>query len=490
MKKMVFVISFIVCMVCTGCGNSGSVGKDGLEVWDAQGEGQSGEVWEAQEGEVQDGTKDENITGIFENVQVFFDAITEEMLNASDAGNDSEAYWRDSLVLLNRFSEEVRLYGISAGEETAMLLYVKGEKVLVSYDFPTFRNFYEESPGLNVCDIDHDGGDEVIISLRTATGQIRTYAMWVCDEEDGWKVYRYEDYLRDVEAFIKYEYDEENRVVTFLDDKGNVLWEAELPEWTESYAYTGTVNFENNMGFDAGTVRMDVIPQIELENSLPYEPVKLVFDIGFADGAFEIKDCDVQMNNVETDAYIKEYVVLEEDSEIEGCEWMQYDRRTPVLRVRIRYKEKPENAYRQKEDYFLFLTGDNEISQVLEVNYEAKGIHIRMNEGTKCEGNHELGEGCDFDAHFEDVTFDGNRDLIISVGNSRHAAYYCAYIYEDDGFRHEKTFEHIPSYEVKQDEKVICGHDTDGMEWDWETVYEYKDGEFLCVEESKTALRP
>ena len=265
MRKMVFVVSFIVCMVCMGCGNSGSEGKDGIEARDAQEEGQSGEVWEAQEWEVQDGTEDEDVTGTFENVQV---------------------------------------------------------------------------------------------------------------------------------------------------------------------------------------------------------------------------------NNVETDAYIKEYVVLEEDSEIEGCEWMQYDRRTPVLRVRIRYKEKPENAYQQKEDYFLFLTGDNEISQVLVVNYEDKGIHIRLDEGTKCEGNHELGEGCDFDAHFEDVTFDGNRDLIISVGNSRHAAYYCAYIYEEGGFRHEKTFEHIPSYEVKQDEKVICGHDTDGMEWEWKTVYEYRDGEFFCVEESKTALRP
>lgn len=186
-------------------------------------------------------------------------------------------------------------------------------------------------------------------------------------------------------------------------------------------------------------------------------------------------------NDLNTESYIKEHVVLEDDTEIEGYEWMQYDR-NPVLHVKTQYKEQPENAYQHKEDYFLFMTQDDEISQVLAVDYEDKGIHIRLDEGTECSGNHSLGEGCGFDAHFEDVTFDGRKDLIISVGNSRHAAYYCAYICEDDGFRYEKTFEHIPSYEVKSDERVICGSDTDGMGWFADMTYEYRDGKFVLTD--------
>lgn len=70
----------------------------------------------------------------------------------------SGSYQNDSLILLNRFDENVRLYGLSAGEQTAMLLYIRGEKVLIE---STFHNFYQELPKLNVYDVDGDGEDEV-----------------------------------------------------------------------------------------------------------------------------------------------------------------------------------------------------------------------------------------------------------------------------------------------------------------------------------------
>lgn len=274
-------------------------------------------------------------------------------------------------------------------------------------------------------------------------------------------------------------------MLAFLDDDGNTLWEGKLPDWTEEYAYKGVVNFGDAMNFDAETMQLNVVPQVELENSLPYEPVRILFDISFADGKFEITDYDIRIFRIWTDLeeedYINEYVVLSDDTEIEGYEWMQCDKEL-VLRVKIWYKEEPENAYRHKEDYFLFINENEEVSQVLVVDYENKGIHIRLSEGTECTGNHFLGEGCDFDACFEDVTFDGRKDLIIFVGNSRHASYYCAYIWEGDGFRYEKTFEHIPSYEIKKDEKVICGSDTDGMGEYVDVIYEYKNGEFVPVD--------
>lgn len=239
-------------------------------------------------------TKRESQTETIEDVQQFFYSITEEMLNACDTQPSSESYWNDSLVFLNQFNQDVRLYGMSVGEKTAMLLYVEGEKVLIEYPFPTFRNFYEESPGLNVYDIDDDEADEVIISLRTFTGSIRKYAMWVCDYEDKWNVYMYEDYMEDIEKTIKYNYDDKNNTIMFLGVNGNVLWKEKLPEWTKDYPYTGIINFENNMGFDAETIQMDVVPQVELKDSLPYEPIRIIFDIGFVNGDFGIVSYNVQ----------------------------------------------------------------------------------------------------------------------------------------------------------------------------------------------------
>ena len=58
------------------------------------------------------------------------------------------------------------------------------------------------------------------------------------------------------------------------------------------------------------------------------------------------------------------YVVLSDDTEIEGYEWMQCDGEL-VLRVKIWYKEKPEDTYRHKEDYFLFINENEEVSQIL-----------------------------------------------------------------------------------------------------------------------------
>lgn len=187
------------------------------------------------------------------------------------------------------------------------------------------------------------------------------------------------------------------------------------------------------------------------------------------------------------ESYINKYIDLSDDTEVEGYEWMQYDDEQ-VLRVKIQYKEVPLNNYQHKEDYFLFIDQDETVTKTLVVDYEDKGIHIRLNEGTECINNHYLGEGCSFNAYFEDVTFDGKKDLIISVGNSRHAEYHCAYICEDDGFRYEKTFEHIPSYEISKDEKIICGSDTDGMGLFFDTTYEYINREFVLIESNEYTI--
>lgn len=214
--------------------------------------------------------------------------ITDDMLNTVEMNTSSDSYWNDPLVLLNQFNKNIRLYGINIDGQTAMFLYMEGDKILIEDPLPSFQNLYQESPKLNVYDVDSDGEDEVLISLRTATGTISRYAMLVCDQEEGWNIYMYSDYLKDVNAEIEYKYYDKNKLFSFLDNKGNVLWEEQLPEWSDRYAYTGVVNWGDNMEFDADTFQMYVVPQIELENSLPYEPIKITFNLSFANGNFKI----------------------------------------------------------------------------------------------------------------------------------------------------------------------------------------------------------
>lgn len=233
--------------------------------------------------------------------------FTEDMIDRQLLGDLSEqeialetypshdSYWNDSLVLLNQLNKNVCLYGININGQTAMLLSIEGEKVLIEEDpFPSFQNLYQELSNLNVSDVDGDGADEVLISLRTVTGSpVSRYAMLVCDREDEWNIYMYSDYLEDVEDLIQYRYDDENNSITFLDNKDHILWEGKLPEWTKEYAYTGTVNLGDQVSFNAETFQMEIVPEIELENSLPYEPVKITFDLGFKDGEFKIEGYDM-----------------------------------------------------------------------------------------------------------------------------------------------------------------------------------------------------
>lgn len=182
--------------------------------------------------------------------------------------------------------------------------------------------------------------------------------------------------------------------------------------------------------------------------------------------------------------YIDAYVSLSDDTEIEYCKWMEYGEEQ-VLRVAIQYKEQPENDYQHKEDYFLFITRDGDVLNIIEVNYDDKGGPSGIE--TDCAAQHQLGWACGFDAHFEDVTFDGEEDLLISVGDSKSSRFYCAYIYENGKFRYERTFEHIPSYVIDTGKEVIYGSAVFSAGYFLEDVtYKYINGEFLLIETIET----
>lgn len=231
---------------------------------------------------------EEDVPELYEgDVMEYIDIITDDMLDACEEDYSLESYWNDPIVLLNKYNDDLRLYGISTTEQGAMLLYVQGEKVFVRYGF---RNQYLDPPKLNFSDIDSDGIEEVIISDRTITGNIKRYELIVCDYEDIWNVYPYDNYLQDIEETIQWQFDKERNTISFMDMEGNVLSEQVMPEWTSPYPFNGEINYEDSMEFDAEKMLFCVEPLIGLENhSLPYRPIEIVFHVIYKDGEFDLE---------------------------------------------------------------------------------------------------------------------------------------------------------------------------------------------------------
>ncbi|MDE6023993.1 MAG: hypothetical protein K2G45_00920 [Lachnospiraceae bacterium] len=165
--------------------------------------------------------------------------------------------------------------------------------------------------------------------------------------------------------------------------------------------------------------------------------------------------------------YIDAYVELDADAKIESTEWIEHDT-NQCLRIRIQYKVQPEGKYRHKEDYFLFCNIANEVINVLQVDY----------------ADIELGSGNDFNAHFEDVTFDGNEDLLIHIGSWGSAQHYCAFICENGNYRREESFEAIPNYKVDADKRQIVGT-ANSIDTETISIYVYDSGKFERMDRVK-----
>lgn len=172
---------------------------------------------------------------------------------------------------------------------------------------------------------------------------------------------------------------------------------------------------------------------------------------------------------------MEKQIVLAEDTEIEGYEWV--DEEETCLRVRVCYQEAPEQSYQHKEDYFFFLGENRTVVQVLYVDYPSKAEDASYPDYP----DRYPMDACDFDAHMEDVTFDGNADLIISLGCAgvHGTPVSCAYVYENGVYRYEPTFEDIPTYEVDAEQKVLRGYARSSANSYTDYIYEYRNGLFV-----------
>ena len=163
------------------------------------------------------------------------------------------------------------------------------------------------------------------------------------------------------------------------------------------------------------------------------------------------------------DDYINENLVLEDDEEIESCEWVcgdfQSDR---CFRVRICYKEEPENEYKHKRDFFVFRERAGLTS--IMVDYPS----VRDYDAPR-----HVNEANNFDAVLEDVNIDEYEDLLISLGKTHNGEpVWCAYLYYRGTYVYNESFEKIINYRCDLAGEVIySSFNSQGISF--ETIYKY-----------------
>ncbi len=169
---------------------------------------------------------------------------------------------------------------------------------------------------------------------------------------------------------------------------------------------------------------------------------------------------------------IKENMISCDDTEIEAFEWV--NEMKSCLRVRVQYREYPPDNYRHKEDWFFFLEGED--IRVLHVDYPSKDWENHSKDRY-------VWDACDFEAYFEDVTFDGREDLVISLGQngSRGDYIYGVYVYENGFYHYKSGFEKIPNYAADEEEQVIRGWAVDSVSSSATYEYKYRNGDFEMI---------
>lgn len=216
--------------------------------------------------------------------------------------------------------------------------------------------------------------------------------------------------------------DEEEIKTTYYDESGNEISEEQFNELILS----GVEKTEKELNWKKYQDVIDTSQENEAEQQ------RGTFDID----KYNISDAELKKS-------IQECVKLKEGTVIDSITWV--DEEEKCMRVSIRYVQQPENLwYNHVEDYFFFVKEDE--IEVLYVDYSNGGKFIR-----------EVWENPDFSAHFEDVNFDGQADLIVSLGvnGTAYGEQYCAYLYTEEGYEYCPSFEELSRYYVDYQNKQI-----------------------------------
>ena len=160
------------------------------------------------------------------------------------------------------------------------------------------------------------------------------------------------------------------------------------------------------------------------------------------------------------DAYL-----LTDQSKIEYAGYLDDDRE--CFRIAIERSKEQDGEYSHLRDYF-YMDG-----AFVNVDYPSRSDSM--------DSDRYVCDACDFSAELVDVTFDGHKDLVISLGHqgAHGTEEHCAYVYEDGRYKYKKSFEKIPNYSLDIENKEIHGWVRSNAEKTNELSFVYKDGEFV-----------
>lgn len=184
-----------------------------------------------------------------------------------------------------------------------------------------------------------------------------------------------------------------------------------------------------------------------------------------------ISDTDSFVPNTgdeEIDKEIDETLEEEERQNVDFADWI--DDSEECYRIGIKRTEENEDEYTHLKDYY-FVKKDGTV-KIVKVDYPSKKDGY--------DADRYVYDACDFESKYEDITFDGNRDIVISLGHQGAAGImsYCAFIYDGDDFRYEKSFESIPNPEIDSDAEMILGNDGRNT-----YTFKYQDNSFVSIDQ-------
>ncbi|MBR5762142.1 MAG: hypothetical protein IK018_00715 [Lachnospiraceae bacterium] len=173
----------------------------------------------------------------------------------------------------------------------------------------------------------------------------------------------------------------------------------------------------------------------------------------------------IEVDNLEFKTYINSNLDMRQDEELERVDAIKDGVCYRVATKRIDYRE---DEYEHLRDYF-FVKKEKYI--FFEVTYPSLNASPTEDRYT-----HSV---CDFDVEYVDVTFDGNEDILIHLGESGGGRVACAYVYNNGMFVYKKSFEKIPNYTVNEEERCIKGWLLDG-EYSYGCIATFEDDDF-CI---------
>ena len=186
---------------------------------------------------------------------------------------DVDSISSNRIILFENSVDNLTLFVENEDDEFISVLY--GEDIIkIKADY---HNMYQENPSVSVTDLNSDGKEEIVVVNRKYTGSITSYDLYVAYKEDEWSVVTVGDVKDIVTASIKYEYDEQDNCFLFKSDNEEV--EISLPEWSEEFPFNGNVDYDKRYRYNLDSMTLEVVPYINMENSLPVTDLSIFFDI-------------------------------------------------------------------------------------------------------------------------------------------------------------------------------------------------------------------